>query len=282
MGKLSSIQWCHSSANWQMGCEGCELWNGKRKICYAGRQTEGLAGRKGWPASFEQPTLFLDRVEPTLKWGPPTDAERDPKPWIPRDMPRLIFLNDMGDTFSAKLALNWMAPFLPLIAACESQFLLLTKRPSRLIEFADRFNIPSNLWVGTSVTSAATAGRIALLHKVRTPGPKFVSFEPMWGPMPPDCYAGLHWAIFGGESGDPKTNPNPTTCPLEWIEGGIMDAQRHGAKVFVKQTGARPTFGGVPFPIKDSHGGDWGEWPDILRVREFPTITKKPEQTALL
>lgn len=95
-----------------MGCDGCELWNNKRRICYAGRQTEGRTGFKGWPkGGFSEPELFLDRLEPALKWGPPTAGENEHKPWL-NGLPRIIFLNDMGDTFSKKLPQNWMAPIL--------------------------------------------------------------------------------------------------------------------------------------------------------------------------
>lgn len=266
-----------------MGCDGCELWTPTIRKCYAGRQTADRAGNKGWPSRFEDPVLFLDRLEPALKWGPPTEKEREAKPWIPAEMPRLIFLNDMGDTFSRKLPLNWMAPVLSRLAECPSQFLLLTKRPSRLVEFAERFPLPPNVWPGTSVTSAKTVNRIEMLRKLTSGGPKFVSFEPLWSQMPQEAFAGIQWAIFGGESGNRRTPDEPVTeCRLEWLDDGVSLAQRHGARAFVKQVGSYSTLGGIEQHFKDSHGGDWNEWPTRLRVREFPEIIIPAKQADLL
>lgn len=278
MGKDSSIQWCHSSCNIQMGCSGCELWNRERKICYAGIQTDGegtrpgFAGKKGWPVAFNQPTLFLDRLEPALKWGDPTEKERDAKPWIPRTMPRLIFLNDMGDTFDSKLPLNWMAALLPRFAASRHQFLLLTKRPSRMAEFSEKHPFPDNFWLGTSITSESTIGRADHLRKVKGGSIRFLSIEPVWGFIPESVYEGIHWAIPGGESGR-----DPTTTNLNWIEKVVGDCWARRIPCFVKQLGARLyTLGDArPWPNgypKDSHGGDWNEWPESLRVREFPDV----------
>lgn len=273
MSKHTAIQWAHSSANWQMGCTGCECWNSRKRICYAGTQTTMRAGQKGYPPNFETPTLFLDRVATTLSWGPLKQGERDAKPWIPATMPRLIFLNDMGDTFDAKLPLNWMAPLLPLIAKSEHHFLLLTKRPSRLVEFSDRFDIPTNVWLGTSVTSDKTAGRVDHLRKVRGGGPKFVSFEPLWSEIPAECFDGIQWAIIGGESGE-----NATPCDLAWIRRAVVDATMSGVPIFVKQYGSAPIDNGSMIHLKDSHGGNWDEWEKYLRIRKFPQI----RQSALL
>lgn len=279
--KHSSIQWCHSSLNLQMGCDGCELWNGSKRICYAGTQTVNRAGNPGWPDKFEEPKLFLDRLPPALKWKPPTEAEQESKPWIPRDMPRLIFLNDMGDTFSAKLPLDWMAPMLSAIGASAHQFLLLTKRPSRLVEFSQHQPLPRNLWPGTSVTSDKTAKRVEQLVKVNGGGPRFVSFEPMWSEMPEACFGGIQWAIFGGQSGK-----DAVPCHVAWIHAGIRSCRSRGIAPFVKQLGSAPSQETVYTPsdskeqetvtkffrFKDSHGGDWSEWPEELQVREFPML----------
>jgi protein gp37 len=220
-----------------MGCQGCELWNRERKICYAGRSTENKKGQKGWPESFDKPTLFLERVEPTLKWGPLTEREREAKPWIPADYPRVIFLNDMGDTFSTTLPLNWMAPLLPRIAASPHQFLVLTKRPSMLRKFAERFPLPANLWPGTT-------------------------------------FKGIQWAIFGGESGTP--GERPTAFKLKWLEKAMLDATTHLCRRFVKQLGSNPTWVSGPLRLKDFHGGDWNEWPPEFRIREMPMLASQP------
>src|SRR5690242_2116818 len=106
MGIATDIEWCDSTLNLEMGCDGCELWNPKAgiNICYAGQVTERWGGKRGWPDSFEEPKLFLDRLEPALAWPDLTGKERPHKPWLD-GLPRLIFLNDMGDTFTESLPL---------------------------------------------------------------------------------------------------------------------------------------------------------------------------------
>lgn len=312
MGKDTSIQWCHSTLNLQMGCEGCELWSKTVKKCYAGRKTQGMAGAKGWPKSFEEPALFLDRLDDALRWGDPTDRERDLKPWIPRDMPRLIFLNDMGDTFSSKLSEDWLAPLLPRMAASRHQFLLLTKRPSKMVAFSERHRFPENVWPGTTVTGHKTANRADLLDKVQGGGPRFVSFEPLWTPVPKETFTHCQWAIFGGESGDKTTATQ--IFDLRMLAQSMIHAKLAGADVFVKQLGSRPYYDnndpadaqkinwdeandfereqyatalaeymdkvGI-LELKDGHGGDWDEWPEVFRVRRFPDV-KLATQGSLL
>lgn len=311
MGKFSSIQWCFSSLNLQMGCDGCELWipSGpkKKKICYAGKQIDGdgnrpgFKGRKGYPVQFDMPKLFLERMDEGEKWKEPSDKERDAKPWISRDYPRVIFTNDMGDTFSKKLPKDWLAPMLPRMAATPHQWLILTKRPTALLDFSTRHVLPANVWPGTTVTSMQTANRVKPLAQVAGGGAKFISFEPLWGPLDFDKIEGIEkvtWAIFGGESGN---DPGRTELNLRWLEDAIDACRARGIRVFVKQLGVEPyyplgrtgLFRGaeeVTFHSKakgpqfrldveagrnvqllgDSHGGDWEEWPEHLRIREMP------------
>lgn len=284
MGASTPIQWCDSTLNLQMGCDGCELWNGKKKVCYSGRMIDGdgrrpgFGGRKGYPPSFSEPTLFLHRLPEALRWKDLTGTERADKPWL-NGLPRIVFLNDMGDTFSKDLPLDWLAPLLPDLAASPHQFLVLTKRPSRFVEFSIAHPLPENIWPGTSVTSMEVLRRIDQIAEVRGGGPKFVSVEPMWSAIDftaAQKRAALSWLIFGGESG-----PDATPCNIGWIRSGKAQAQEFGAKVFVKQLGARPYWenpgarsefdvGGGMLDLKDSHGGDMSEWPEDLRVREFP------------
>lgn len=297
MSRNTRIQWADSTLNLQMGCDGCELWNATRRVCYAGVMTDHEThGAKGWPKRFDEPELFLDRLPEALKWGDLTGDARPDKPWMD-GLPRIVFLNDMGDTFSKKLPLDWLAPLLPAMGASRHQWLLLTKRPSRAVEFSRQHPFPPNFWLGTSVTSNATKARAAQLRQVEGGGPRFVSFEPLWENLDHDVFEGLSWAIFGGESGSltsaGSTRPSAGRTNLEWILNGVKAARHAGARAFVKQLGTKPYFRAwiegqgereVNFPVKDSHGGEMREWPGELRVREMPilNIPKPPEQTSLL
>jgi protein gp37 len=275
MSKDTAIQWADSSLNLQMGCDGCELWNPAKGIfkCYAGNQTVRRGGGKGWPLRFEDPVLFLDRLDDALKWGDLTGKDRPGKPWL-NGMPRIIFLNDMGDTFSAKLPLDWMAPLLPRMADSPHQWLVLTKRPTRFAALSELVEIPKNVWPGTTITSARTLNRVQQLAKVKGGGPKFLSIEPMWEEidfLSEPTVAKTSWWIFGGESGE-----QPFRFELDWLTLGIQSAQMVGAMPFVKQFGANVTWHGETMKLKDSHGGDWSEWPEEFRIRRMPAITRQP------
>lgn len=283
MAKETPIEWADSTLNAMAGCTGCELWNGKVKKCYAGVQTDGILGRPGragfpgWPKRFAEPVLFLDRIDPALKWKDLTGSLRDEKPWL-NGYPRLIFFNDMGDTFTHGLPSDWLAPLLPRMAASPHQFLLLTKRPSKAVEFSNKYPFPDNFWIGTTITNNLTKGRAAELRKVKGGRLKFLSVEPIWEDIDASVYEGMQWAIFGGESGK-----DPTATPMDAIMKGVNDARAVGCTPFVKQLGAKPYFNSgsfrIPFHVKDSHGGDMSEWPEALRIREMPAIA---HQGALL
>jgi len=102
MPKDTNIHWCDSSVNLMMGCDGCELWREGSRHCYAGTLTLRHAGRKGWPESFDRPRLFPERLAGALRWPDLTGTARPGKPWLD-GLPRVVFVNDMGDTFTESL-----------------------------------------------------------------------------------------------------------------------------------------------------------------------------------
>jgi len=148
-----------------------------------------------------------------------------------------------------------------------------------------------NVWLGVSVEDQETADeRIPLLLK--TPAAvRFVSYEPALGPIDfcetfgmwwnatmrafestgpqfnrQNGRRGIDWLIVGGESGS-KARP----CVIGWVRNTILQCRAAGVPVFVKQLGAQPTNReGEPHPLRDRKGGDMTEWPEDLRVREFP------------
>jgi len=157
-----------------------------------------------------------------------------------------------------------------------------------------------NVWLGTSVEDQAAADE-RIPHLLRTPAAvRFLSCEPLLGAIdlrllrqqftePPHRAYALDWVIVGGESG-----PNARPCDVSWIRDIVRQCHDAAVPCFVKQLGARPrivggeedidflartqcTDGenvrlGEPYTIalKDRKGGDWDEWPNDLRVREFP------------
>src|SRR5215470_1434064 len=209
MAKGTKIEWADDTVNAEMGCDGCELWDPKNKvrICYAGLLTERMLSTgslKGWPPAFDQPTIFPGRIATAARWTDLTGTGRAHKPWLD-GLPRMIFLNDMGDTFTASLPLDWLTPELPIIAASPHIWLLLTKRADRLRVFSLRHTLPDNVWAGVSITSPQDQ---RLRHLMRTRARvRWISYEPMLAPVDwrpwlgGDGRAGLDWLIVGGASG---------------------------------------------------------------------------------
>lgn len=249
MAQTTDIEWCDSTLNLQMGCNGCELWSPTRKSCYAGILTGRYgASNAGWPAKFERPELFLDRLAPALKWRDLRGVERPEKPWL-NGLPRHVILNDMGDTFTEGLPLDWMAPLLPAMSAAPFVWLLLTKRPKRAAEFSRVVGgFPDNFVVMTSITSQTTLRRVEYLREVdcRWRG---LSIEPLVGPIAENqigsLLSGIDWVIAGGESGMARTgSPNePRPSHPDWFR-----AIRYYCKDDVE----------IPFFFKQ-----WGEWSPV-------------------
>ncbi len=251
MSENTPIEWTDSTLNLMMGCDGCELWvesdDPARRVnkCYAGQQTARYAGRKGYPAKFSEPAVFAGRLAKACTWKDLTGTKRPGKPWLD-GLSRLIFLDDMGDTFTESLPLDWLLPHVPAMEASPHVWQFLTKRPRRMRRFFEMLgHVPKNFWLGTSVTSAANVGRVAELVKIEGAGVLFISAEPLLGPVSLTGYCReegggtystwldrLDWVIVGGESG-PKARP----MHPDWAAKIRDDCARAGAAFFYKQTG---------------------------------------------
>jgi protein gp37 len=285
MGIKTDIEWCDSAINAQMGCDGCELFNPKtgQGSCYAFTLTERYKGQKGWPKQFDQPEIFEGRIEQAAKWPDLTGRERPEKSWL-SSLPRLIFLNDMGDTFTEGLPLDWLRPDIPIMEASSHLWLFLTKRARRMRLFFEELGyIPQNFWLGTSVTSRQTMRRASELAQIgqeagilgffmKTKPFTWLSIEPLLAPVDISGLAELPnkpgWIVIGGESG-----PGARALELEWIRDLIRQGRSLGAAIFIKQLGsvwARQIGAGDSF--KRSKGGDWTLWPEDLRIREMPPV----------
>lgn len=151
-------------------------------------------------------------------------------------------------------------------------FQLLTKRPERLPDVLppDWGDGWDNVWIGTSTGSNKSTNFIELMLRVPSKT-YFVSFEPLHEQI--DCssirehFKKIHWAVIGGESGNATGKFNARACEIGWITGLAYELKQQGVAVFIKQTG---TVIAKKESYKDRHGRDWNEWPDYLRIREFP------------
>jgi protein gp37 len=110
-------------------------------------------------------------------------------------------------------------------------FQVLTKRSERLADLAPQLLWPHNVWMGVSVESARVLGRVRDLQHVPA-AVRFLSLEPLIGPLDALPLDGIHWAIVGGESG-PKARP----MRKEWVTSIFRQCRAAGVPFFFKQWG---------------------------------------------
>lgn len=234
----TKIEWADRVWNPVTGCtkvsEGC-------RHCYAERMSKRLAGRAGYPKDGFKVTLHPGKLDEPLRWKKPAR----------------IFVCSMGDLFheDEEVEIGFLTHVFDMMEQCAHHtFLVLTKRPERIKKMMyDRHgegwryfregDYHPNVWLGVSVEDQKTADeRIPILLQVPA-AKRFVSIEPMlgpinltgfnspmWGKIPQNAF--LHWVILGGESG-------PGARPLhpDWARSVRDQCQAAGVPYFFKQWG---------------------------------------------
>lgn len=276
MAQNTKIQWCDSTVNPTMGCDGCELWSKHNRTCYAGILHTRFGGiTKSYAPSFDQVTKFPGRMVQAARWSDLTGKHRPEKPWLD-GMPRTIFVSDMSDSLSKSVPFDYLEDELVANVISEQgqrhQWLWLTKRPDRMAKFsailAEKGTPwPVNLWAGTSVTDSKTTSRIEKLLDVGDENTlRFVSVEPQVEHIELEKWLpGLDWVIHGGESG-----LGARAFEIEWASELIAQCRKHKVPYFLKQLGAVVTNKGKLVSFEDAHASDWEHWPRKLRVRQMP------------
>jgi len=184
----SAIEWTESTWNPITGCtkisSGC-------KHCYAERMATRLKamGQRNYVNGF-QLTMHEHVLEMPLHWK----------------RPQTIFVNSMSDLFHEGVPLEFISKvFRVMVRASHHRFQVLTKRSKRLLDVSAKLPWPSNVWMGVSVENSEYLFRIDHLRQTGA-HIKFVSFEPLVGPIDDLDLEGIDWVIVGGESG-PKARP---------------------------------------------------------------------------
>ena len=164
-------------------------------------------------------------------------ALRQPYGWT---APSLVFVNSMSDLFHARVPLGFVRDVFAVIADTpQHTYQVLTKRSARLRKVAERLDWPANLWMGVSVEDAATLPRIDDLRVVPA-AVRFVSCEPLLGPLGEINLDGIGWLIAGGESGPRHRPADPA-----WIIALRNQCLAAQVPFFFKQWGGRtPKHGG--------------------------------------
>jgi protein gp37 len=183
--------------------------------------------------------------------------------------PRMVFVNSMSDLFHARVPASFIADvWRTMQATSQHTYQILTKRPERLARVLDQVHAEldltqplTNVWLGTSIESDGYIRRADALRQAPA-AVRFISAEPLLGPLPSADFTGIDWVILGGESG-----PGARPLELDWVRDVIGQCRTAGAAPFVKQLG---TVWARTNGAADKKGGKTDDWPTDLRVREYP------------
>jgi protein gp37 len=242
MAAKSHIEWTETTWNPVTGCskvsQGC-------KHCYAERMASRLQamGLPRYSNGFEL-TTHDDLIELPKRWK----------------TPRVIFVNSMSDLFHEEVPHVFIERVFRTMAECpQHRFQLLTKRARRLADVAGSLRWSANIWMGVSVESQRVIERISFLRKVPAEI-RFLSLEPLLGPMPKLPLEGIHWVIVGGESG-----PGARRMREEWVNDILAQCRTGNVSFFFKQ------WGGVK---KSNNGRELGgrtydEFPHGLELKKL-------------
>lgn len=247
MSDKSAIEWTNATWNPVTGCTqvspGCDH-------CYALAFAERFRGVPSHPYTqgFDL-KLWPDRLNLPSKWK----------------KPRRIFVNSMSDLFHKDVPDDFILDvFHTMIVADQHIYQILTKRPSRLVntnlirKISDTIlrvtgsaEWPKHIWLGVSVETLDYAWRVDALRKVPA-AIRFISAEPLLGPLENLNLDGIHWLITGGESG-----PGYRKCEPDWVRNIRDQCIKEGVYFFHKQWGGRtPKAGG-----RLLDGKTWSEYP---------------------
>ena len=169
--------------------------------------------------------------------------------------PRVVFVNSMSDLFHAKVPVSFIREVFDVMASTpQHTYQVLTKRAVRAARLADQLEWPANAWMGTSVENDQVLHRVEQLRHVPA-SVRFLSCEPLLGPLDDIDLTGIGWVIAGGESG-----PSYRPMDLSWARG-IRDASRgQDVPFFFKQWGGR-----TPKALgRELDGRLWNEMPRVL------------------
>jgi protein gp37 len=238
MAANSSIEWTESTWNPVTGCtkisSGC-------KHCYAERMALRLQAMKqpNYSEGFKL-TIHRQALELPLKWK----------------KPQTIFVNSMSDLFHDDVPLPFIREAFDVMRqASWHRFQILTKRSERLATLSVELQWPENVWMGVSVENAHYAFRIQHL-RLTAASLKFLSLEPLLGPLTDLDLSGIDWVIVGGESG-------PMARPMDrrWVTDIRDQCQQAAVPFFFKQWGG----GRKKKAGRLLDGRTWDEVPRVAR-----------------
>ncbi|MEE1812657.1 DUF5131 family protein [Streptomyces sp. BE133] len=294
MADKTGIEWTEQTWNPTTGCDrispGCTN-------CYALTMAKRL---KGMGSAKYQTDGNPKTSGPGFNLAVHADSLTEPLRW---KKPRKVFVNSMSDLFHARVPREFLAQVFAVMAATpQHTYQILTKRPERAariltdlctcgsghppgehfrssMEWAATSHSPTyvpglehgiyhrsgwplpNVWLGTSIENADYARRADALRNIPA-AVRFISAEPLLGPLNNLNLHGVDWVIIGGESG-----PGARPLDTQWVTDLVDDTRLASAAPFVKQLGS---IWARENNASDAKGGKPADWPEALRVREYP------------
>jgi len=264
MARNSTIEWTQVTWNPIVGCskvsEGC-------RHCYAETMSRRLAGMaRADLAAGRDPgrkVHYMNVIDArTGDWNRSIalveGALGDPHRWR---RPCTVFVNSMSDLFHADVPLDYIQRVFAVMNECPRHtFQILTKRPEIAAQYASLLDWTPNIWIGTSVENALVTHRIHDLVKIKLASVRFLSLEPLLGPLRRLPLKNIDWVIVGGESGAGARPMNP-----EWVRDIRDQCLARGVPFFFKQWGGMNKK--VAGRILDRR--TWDEMPLLNRSQVF-------------
>lgn len=245
---MSKIDWTERTWNPVVGCskvsQGC-------KNCYAEKMAirlennpnvdsyDGVINGKRWTGKVRE---LEDKIDQPKRWRKPS----------------VIFCNSMSDLFHPEVSDDFIKKcFQTMLEADRHTYQILTKRPERPANIDWNITLPNHIWMGTSVESGEVKGRIDSLRQVDC-DVRFLSVEPLIGPMGNINLNGIDWVIVGGESG-----PGARDMDLDWAREVRDQCIESDTAFYLKQLGG----------VRDKKNGDdavldgrtWTQMPEITK-----------------
>jgi len=214
---ITKIEWAEAVWN---PCTGCNHISAGCKFCYAKEVAEHnqRMGNPRYKNGFKL-TIHRDKVDEPRKWKKPTR----------------VFVNSMSDLFHEELPVNFLQDVFKTMNECQQHiFMILTKRAELLAKYDSEglFNWTSNIWMGVSMEDERVTNRLDYLRGTGAKT-KFISAEPLIGPLPNLNLEGIDWLIAGGESGSKFARP----MQKEWVIDLKEQCEKAGTAFFFKQWG---------------------------------------------
>lgn len=259
MAQASTIEWTEATWNPVVGCRkvssGCAH-------CYAERMAKRLAAMAAADLAADRnpgkKAAYLNVINGRGRWNGDVfldEAAVDaPLSWR---SPKVIFVNSMSDLFHEDVPLRFIQRVFRVMNDCPRHtFQVLTKRPERTRAISSKLTWTSNIWMGTSVENRAVVRRVHELRKTAAKI-KFLSVEPLLGPLPRLPLSGIDWVIVGGESGPGARPMNP-----QWVRQIRDRCIRYDVPFFFKQ------WGGVQKSVtgRELDGDTWDEMPCVAAM----------------